>query len=63
MTSRLGLRARLTILVTLVFGAALLVSSVVGLRAVEGDLIDDTRASAEVVLGNYLDSIYGGCQN
>lgn len=60
MTSRLGLRARLTILVTLVFAVAISISSILGLRAVEGELIEDTRASAEFVLGSYLDSIYGG---
>lgn len=58
--ARLGLRARLTILVTLVFAVSISILSIFGLRAVEGELIDDTRSSAELVLGSYLDSIYGG---
>lgn len=60
MTSRLGLRSRLTILVTIVFGVTISISSVLVLRGVERELLDDTRSSAEVVLGSYLDSIYGG---
>ncbi len=60
MTSRLGLRARLTILVTVVFGTALSVTAIAALDAVEDRLVDDTRASAEAVLGNYLESINGG---
>ncbi len=58
--SRLGLRARLTLLVTVVFAATLTASTVVVFRVVEDRLVDDTRASAEVVLTSYLDSIYGG---
>ncbi len=60
MISRLGLRARLTILVTAVFAVALSITAVAALEAVERRLIDDTRASAEAVLSSYLESIYGG---
>ncbi len=60
MTRRLGLRARLTIFVTVVFAAALTITSVVVVAAVEDRLVADTRASAEAVLGDYLESIYGG---
>ena len=60
MISRLGLRARLTIFVTVVFAAALSVTAVAALDAVEDRLVDDTRASAEAVLGSYLESITGG---
>ncbi len=60
MITRLGLRARLTLLVTAVFACALILSTVLVLRAVEDRLVADTRASAEGVLVNYLDSIYGG---
>jgi signal transduction histidine kinase len=59
-THRLGLRARLTILVTLVFAVTISITSIVVLNTVENNLVDDTRASAETVLVGYLDSIYGG---
>lgn len=60
MTMRLGLRTRLTIFVTLVFAAAISLTSVVVVRIVEDDLVANSRASAETVLTAYLDSIYGG---
>lgn len=60
MRARLGLRARLTIAVTTVFAIALVVSTVVVVRAVEARLVEDTRASAEAVLVSYLDSLHGG---
>ena len=60
MTNRLGLRARLTIFVTVVFASTLTLTSVLVVAAVEDRLIDDTRASAEAVLSGYLESIYGG---
>jgi len=60
MTKRLGLRARLTIFVTVVFASTLTLTSVVVVAAVEDRLIDDTRASAEAVLSGYLETIYGG---
>ena len=60
MTHRLGLRARLTIGVTTVFAATLIVSTLVVFDVVEDRLVDDTRASAEAVLDSYLDAIYGG---
>ncbi len=56
----MGLRARLTAFVTIVFAAALTLTAFVVLDSVENRLIDDTRSSAEGVLANYLDSIYGG---
>jgi signal transduction histidine kinase len=59
-TGRLGLRARLTIFVTLVFAAALAITSIVVVAAVENRLVADSRANAETVLGDYLDTIYGG---
>lgn len=60
MTRHLGLRTRLTILVTGVFALAIVVTSVVVIRTVERDLVADTEASAQRVLTNYLDGIYGG---
>ena len=60
MIRRLGLRARLTIFVTLVFAAALSITSIVVVATVEDRLVADTRASAETVLTDYLESIYGG---
>jgi signal transduction histidine kinase len=60
MTKRLGLRARLTIFVTVVFASTLTLTSVVVVDAVEDRLIADTRATAEAVLGGYLETIYGG---
>ncbi|NOX32046.1 MAG: hypothetical protein GXP35_18680, partial [Actinobacteria bacterium] len=60
MTSQLGLRARLTLFVTAVFALAMSIASVVVLKAVEDDLVDNTRNNAETVLGTYLESIYGG---
>ncbi|MCP3993080.1 MAG: HAMP domain-containing protein [Actinomycetia bacterium] len=60
MISQIGLRARLTIFVTIVFAAALTMTSVLVIEAVEDRLVADTRASAEAVLSGYLESIYGG---
>jgi len=60
MTRRLGLRTRLTLLVTGVFAVALTLTSVVVTGLVEDDLIADTEASAERVLANYLETINGG---
>jgi len=56
----LGLRARLTILVTAVFAIAMTITSLLVLRAVENDLVDSARANAETVLTDYLEGIYGG---
>ncbi len=60
MKLRLGLRSRLTVLVTVVFAAAMSITSLFVLRVVEDDLVADTRANAETVLGAYLETIYGG---
>ena len=61
MATRLGLRTRLTIFVTLVFAAAIsLTSVVVVVNVVEDDLVANSRTSAQTVLSAYLDSIYGG---
>ena len=42
------------------FAATLSVTSIVVVATVEDRLVADTRASAETVLGDYLESIYGG---
>ncbi len=60
MTLGIGLRTRLTLLVAVVFAAAISITSVVVVDAVERNLVNDTRASAETVLTSYLESIYGG---
>ncbi|MCP3937278.1 MAG: HAMP domain-containing protein [Actinomycetia bacterium] len=60
MTRRLALRTRLTLLVTIVFGVAMVITSVVVVHVVEDDLVADTRASAESVLSSYLESVLGG---
>ena len=56
----IGLRTRLTALVTLVFAVAISISSFVVVRIVERDLVADTQADTETLLNSYLDSIYGG---
>jgi signal transduction histidine kinase len=58
--SRLGLRARLTLFVTATFAATVVAGAWVAIDRVEASLVADTRASAEQVLGDYLDSINGG---
>lgn len=60
MTRRLGLRSRLTLLVTLVFGAAMTITSVVVVQLVEDDLVANTRANAESVLSSFVESASGG---
>ncbi|MCP5025006.1 MAG: HAMP domain-containing protein [Actinomycetia bacterium] len=60
MRARLGLRARLTLLVTVVFAAAMVITSALVVGEVEDRLVADTRATAEGVLVGYLDSVYGG---
>jgi len=57
---RLGLRSRLTLLVTVVFASALVLTSLIVVNLVEDDLVEGTREGAERVLATYLDSIYGG---
>lgn len=56
----LGLKTRLVVFVTLTFGLAISVLSVVAIRQIEKSLVADTRASAEAVLTDYLGSINGG---
>lgn len=58
--ARPGLRTRLTLMVTVVFGIALTIASVVGMRAVSAELVRDARANAEQVLTAYLAEVYGG---
>lgn len=60
MSVRAGLRWRLTFLVTAVFAFALVLSTLVVTRVVENRLVADSRASAEALLRDYLDSVYGG---
>ncbi len=60
MISRLSLRTRLTMFVTLTFAVAISLISVLVLDRIEDGLVSDTRASAEAVLADYLDSINGG---
>jgi signal transduction histidine kinase len=54
------MRARLTVLVTAVFGLVTTVGAVAVVRIVEDRLVDDTRANAERILSEYLARIYGG---
>jgi signal transduction histidine kinase len=56
----MGLRARLTIIVTFVFATAVVVVALVVVAVVESRLVRDTRNSAEAVLADYLESVYGG---
>ena len=60
MTANLGLRARLTIIVTVVFATAIIVVAFVVVDVVQSRLVRDTRNSAEAVLADYLESVYGG---
>lgn len=60
MTRRLGLRARITLFVTVVFAAATTVIGFVIVDRIEDGLVADTRSSAETVLAGYLESINGG---
>ena len=60
MTVKLGLRARLTLIVTVVFATAIIVVAVLVVDVVQSRLVSDTRDSAEAVLADYLDSVYGG---
>jgi signal transduction histidine kinase len=60
MIRRMGMRARLTVLVTAVFAIVTTVGAVAVVRIVEDRLVDDTRANAERILSEYLSRIYGG---
>lgn len=60
MTARLGVRARLTIFVTVVFAGALLLGSQFLLDQVEDALIGETRASAQSTLMGYVDGLDAG---
>jgi signal transduction histidine kinase len=60
MSRRLGMRARLTILVTALFAIVTTIGAVAVVRIVEDRLVDDTRANAERILSEYLARIYGG---
>ncbi len=51
---RISLRGRLTIFVTLIFGASLTLLSMLMLTAAEDELIANTRTNAEAVLSDYL---------
>jgi signal transduction histidine kinase len=57
---RLGVRARLTVLVTAVFAIATTLGAIAVVRIVQDRLVDDTRANAERILSEYLARIYGG---
>ena len=57
---RLGIRARLTVLVTAVFAVATTIGAVAVVQIVQDRLVDDTRANAERILSEYLARIYGG---
>lgn len=56
----LGLRARVTLLVTVSAAVVITALSVAALERLEQGLVDDTRASAEQVLAGYLDDLVGG---
>jgi len=58
--SKLSLRARLTTLVTVLFGLTLSAAAVVGVARMESSLKADTRRSAEAVLTDYLRQLQGG---
>jgi signal transduction histidine kinase len=60
MMARLGVKARLTIFVTVVFALAASMGAVVLLGTVEARLVADTRATTMTILTDYLSSLYGG---
>ena len=60
MMRALTLRTRLTLFVAVVFAGASVILAVVAVDRIERSLVADTRASAERVLGQYLESINGG---
>jgi signal transduction histidine kinase len=60
MIRRMGIRARLTVLVTAVFAVMTTIGAVAVVRIVQDRLVDDTRANAERILSEYLARIYGG---
>lgn len=57
---RLSLQARLTIFVTATFAVAVVAGAATAMHRIESTLVADTKASAEQVLGDYLDTINGG---
>lgn len=57
---QLSLRARLTVVVTLVFGLTLTLAAVIARSQVEDALLADTQASAEALLSDYLEELTGG---
>lgn len=60
MMRRLSLQARLTIFVTATFALAVVAGAATAMNRIESTLVADTKASAEQVLGDYLDTINGG---
>ncbi len=60
MAGRFSLRTRLTVFITAAFAVVTVLIAVVAVNRVEEGLIQDTRASAEAVLGQYLESVNGG---
>ncbi len=58
--TNLGLRARLTIFVTVVFAVTMIVTSILARSVVEDRMLANSKANAEAVLSEFLESIYGG---
>lgn len=58
--TRLPLRIRLTLLVTILFGLALSATAVVSLARIESSLQTDIRNNAEALLVGYFDQLLGG---
>lgn len=58
--TNLTLRARLTLLVTAVFAAALIGAAAIGLNRIESSLESEIRTNAETLLSDYLGQLQGG---
>jgi signal transduction histidine kinase len=60
MTRRFGIRTRLTMLVTVVFAAAVVLGAITVIGYVENRLVETTRGNAETLLAGYLDNAAQG---
>lgn len=60
MIRRISLRTRVTLFVTATFAVALILGAYAALDRVESSLVADTRATAEQLLGDYLENITSG---
>lgn len=60
MMARLSVRARLTVFVALVFGAAATAGALLLFQTIENRLIEETRSGAELILARHITAITGG---